>query len=113
MGSEHIHVVDPSLSFLVKLWLFALAGLVVPTGVAMVWPDMSWAGKAERALEKSIDEFKWQDPWKPIDQKSFTSGWIRCTSLEDALALDRKVDDGHLHTGYLVLAEGGMAWLPR
>ena len=113
MGSEQIHVVDPSTSTLVKLWIFALAGLVVPTGVAYFWPDMSWAGQAERALEKSIDESQWQDPWEPIDQKAFSSGWVRCTSLEDALALDRKVDDGHLYTGNLVLSEGGLAWLPN
>ena len=113
MGSEEIQVVDPSLSTLVKIWIIALAGLGVPSAVAYFWPDMSWAGQAERALEKSIDTSEWQEPWQPIDQKTFSSGWVRCTSLEDALALDRKVDDGHLHTGQLILAEGGLAWLPN
>jgi hypothetical protein len=113
MGSEQIHVVDPPLSFLLKLWVFALLGLVVPSGIAWLWPDMSWAGKAERAHHQSIRRGVWVDPWQAIDQNSFSSAWIRCGSLEDALALDRKLDDGHLHTGRLVLAEGGLAWLPE
>lgn len=113
MGSEQIHVVETSLSTLAKLWLIALVGLVVPGVVAHFWPDMSWAGKAERAHHNSLEDQEWKEPWEAIDQKLFSSGWIRCGSLEDALALDRKIDDGHLHTGQLVLSEGGLAWLPQ
>lgn len=112
MGSDRIHVVDPSLATLAKIWFFALAGLVVPGGVVHYWLDMSWSGQTERAFEQSMELQTWQEPWEPIDQKSFSSGWVRCGSLEDALALDRKIDDGHLHTGRLVLSEGGLAWLP-
>ena len=111
MGSEKIHVVDPSASFLVKLWILALLGLVLPTAVATFWPDLTWVGKAERALHQSLDEQVWQDPWQAIDQKSFSSGWARCGSLEDAVRLDQRLDDGHPHTGRLVLSEGGVAWL--
>lgn len=113
MASEHIHVVEPSTSFLLKLWVLALLGLITPSVIIGAWPDMSWAGKAERAHRRSIQEEAWQEPWQPIDQEAFSSGWIRCASLEDALALDRKIDDGHLHKGNLVLAEGGVAWIPR
>jgi hypothetical protein len=112
MGSEQIHVVEPTTAFLLKLWLLALLGLVVPSGVARLWPDTSWAGKAERAHHQSLRKGEWIQPWDAIDQGAFSSGWIRCGSLEDALALDRKLDDGHLHTGRLVLSEGGLAWLP-
>jgi len=113
MGSEQIHVIDPSSSFLFKLWLLALAGLVVPSLVAWAWPDFSWAGTAARAHRQSLAAGEWREPWEALDQNRFSSGWIRCTSLEDALALDRKIDDGHLHTGRLVLSEGGLAWRPR
>ncbi|MEX0332125.1 MAG: hypothetical protein AB3N64_11935 [Puniceicoccaceae bacterium] len=110
MASEHIHVVDPPLSVYVKLWLLALAGLAIPSGVAYFWPDMGWVGQTERALQQSLEEQQWIEPWQPIDQKSFSSGWVRCASLEDAVKLDQQVDDGHLHTGRLVLSEGGLAW---
>jgi hypothetical protein len=113
MGSEQIHVVDPSFSLLLKLWLLAVAGLVIPSVVVMYWPDMSWAGKAERAHHRSQVQQRWVDPWRPINQRTFSSGWIRCRSLEDALALDRKLDDGNLHSGKLILSEGGLAWLPN
>jgi hypothetical protein len=81
--------------------------------VALYWPDMSWAGQAERAHDRSQEQQRWMDPWQPIDQRNFSSGWIRCGSLEDALALDRKLDDGNLHSGNLILSEGGLAWLPN
>jgi len=110
MGSEQIHVVDPPVSFLIKLWLLALAGLVVPSVVVYFWPDLTWVGQAERSLKHSISSQEWQEPWQPIDQKTFSSGWIRCGSLEDAIRLDQRVDDGQPHTGKLVLAEGGVAW---
>ena len=110
MASEHIHVVDPPFSFHFKLWLLALAGLAVPTGVAYYWPDFGWVGQAERAHSSSLEQAKWVEPWQAIDQKTFSSGWIRCSSLEDAVKLDQKIDDGQLHTGRLVLAEGGLAW---
>jgi hypothetical protein len=113
MVSEQIHVVDPPLSLLLKLWLLALAGLIIPSVVDLYWPDMSWAGKAERAHERSQVKQEWLDPWQPIDQTTFSSAWIRCGSLEDALALDRKLDDGQLHSGKLILFEGGLAWLPK
>lgn len=111
MASDHIHVVDPPASFYLKLLLFALAGLVGPSGVAYLWPDFSWVGKAERAHNQSIETGEWKDPWLPINQDVFSSGWIRCSSLEDAVRLDRRIDDGHLHTGRLSLSEGGLAWL--
>lgn len=110
MGSEHIHVVDPPASVYVTLLLLALAGLAVPSAVAHFWPDFGWVGQTERALQHSLEEKKWIEPWKPIDQKTFSSGWVRCSSLEDAVKLDQQVDDGHLHTGRLVLSEGGLTW---
>lgn len=113
MGSDNIHVVDPPISLLLKLWFFAMAGLAVPKAVNQVWPDMSWAGRAERAHHRSMERMEWVEPWEPIDQTGFSSGWIRCGSLEEALALDKKLDDGHLHTGQLILSEGGVAWLPQ
>jgi hypothetical protein len=113
MGSEQIQVVDPPSSLIIKLWLLALAGLVIPTAIAYYWPEMGWVGKAERAHNRSIQEEQWQDPWEAIDQKVFSSGWLRCSSLEDALALDRSLDDGNLYTGKLVLSKGGLAWLPE
>lgn len=110
MGSDNIHVIDLSSSLLIKLWLLALAGLAVPFAVDHYWPDFGWVGQAERTLKTSLSQEKWEHPWQPIDQNSFTSGWIRCASLEDALKLDQKVDDGHLHTGVLVISEGGLTW---
>ena len=113
MSSEPIHVIDPSASVYLRLWLLALAGLVVPSAIAYFWPDLSWVGKAERAHELSLIEKAWKDPWLPIDQTQFSSGWVRCSSLEDAVRLDQIIDDGHLHTGKLVLSEGGLAWRDR
>ena len=110
MGSEHIQVVDPPTSVHVRLWLLALAGLAIPSVVAYYWPDLGWVGNTERALSKSIETGEWVEPWRPIDQNNFSSGWVRCSSLEDAVRLDQQVDDGHLHTGRLVLSEGGLAW---
>jgi hypothetical protein len=110
MGSEHIHVVDPPVSVHIKLWLLALAGLAIPTAAAYFWPDFGWVGQTERALQKSIETSEWIDPWQPIDQTTFSSGWVRCSSLEDAVKLDQNIDDGHLHTGRLVLSEGGLTW---
>lgn len=110
MGSEHIHVVDPPVSTYLKLWLLALAGLVVPTVAVFYWPDLGWVGQAERAHQSSIETGTWQEPWQAIDQRGFSSAWIRCSSLEDAIKLDQQIDDGHLHTGKLVLSEGGLAW---
>ena len=113
MGSDSIHVIDLPTSVYLKLWLLAAMGLVVPSAIAYVWPDLGWVGKAERAHALSLKEKEWKDPWLPIDQTKFSSGWIRCSSLEDAVKLDSKIDDGHLHTGNLVLSEGGLAWLER
>lgn len=113
MGSEQIHVIDPPRSLIIKLWCLALLGLVVPAGIAAFWPDLSWAGKAARAFEASLESQAWEEPWQPIDQRTFSSGWIRCGSLQEALALDRKIDDGNLHTGQLILSEGGLAWIPE
>ncbi len=110
MGSDNIHVIEPPSFLLFTLWLLALAGLVVPFAAAHYWPDFGWVGQAERTLKTSLNEEKWEHPWQPIDQSTFSSGWIRCTSLEDAVKLDQKVDDGHLHTGALVLSEGGLTW---
>lgn len=110
MGSDHIHVVDPPLSTLIKLWILALAGLGLPWVVVTYWPDFGWVGQAERSLKHSLAEGEWQEPWQAIDQKKFSSGWIRCNSLQDAIRLDQKVDDGLPHTGKLVLSEGGLAW---
>ena len=110
MGSKQIHVVDPSPSTLLKLWIVGLAGLVVPTLVVKFWPDFTWVGRAERALNHSLREGQWQEPWQAIDQKNFSSAWIRCSSLQDAVQLDQRVDDGQPHTGKLVLSEGGLAW---
>ena len=110
MASDPIHVVDPPVSFLLKLWILALAGLVLPWIAVTYWPDFGWVGKAERSLKHSIAAGQWQEPWEPIDQKSFSSGWIRCSSLEDAIRLDQRIDDGLPHSGKLVLSEGGLAW---
>ena len=110
MGSDKIHVIDPPLSFLFKLWLLAVAGLVLPWTAVHFWPDFGWVGQAERGLKKSLEDKKWHEPWQAIDQKSFSSGWIRCSSLEDAIRLDQKIDDGKPHSGKLVLSEGGLAW---
>lgn len=113
MASDPIHVIDLPTSVYLKLWLFAVLGLVVPSAIAYFWPDMSWVGKTERAHIQSMKEGEWKDPWLPIDQTQFSSGWVRCASLEDAVRLDQKIDDGHLHKGNLVLSEGGLAWLDR
>ena len=113
MGSEHSKITDPPALFLFKLWLFALAGLVVPWLAVTYWPDFTWVGKAERALERSLDDREWQAPWEPIDQNRFAAGWIRCGSLEDAIRLDQRVDDGHPHSGNLILSEGGLTWRDR
>ena len=113
MGSEQIHIVDPPFSFIIKLWLLALVGLVGPSLAVRYWPDFSWVGKTERALKNSLENREWEDPWVPINQKEFSSGWVRCSSLEDAIRLDQRVDDGQPHTGRLVLSEGGIAWRGR
>ena len=87
MASDSIHVVDPPASIYLRLWLIAIVGLLAPPAVVLYWPDFGW-----------------------VDQTQCSSGWIRCESLEDAIKLDRRIDDGHPHTGILVLSEGGLAW---
>lgn len=111
MASDSIQVVDPPASIYLRLWLIAIVGLLAPSAVVLYWPDFGWVGKAARAHEASLKTEEWQDPWLPIDQTQFSSGWIRCGSLEDAIKLDKRIDDGHPHTGRLVLSEGGLAWL--
>lgn len=112
MGSEtRSEPAKPSISHL-KLWLAALAGLVVPSLAVHFWPVQSWATSAEAAHRQSLAEESWQAPWVSIQKDGFGPAWIRCSTLEDALQLDEKIDDGHLHTGRLILAEGGLAWLP-
>ena len=86
MASDPIHVIDPSASVYLKLWLFALAGLVVPSAITYFWPDLSWVGKAERAHELSLTEKVWKDPWLPIDQTQFSSGWVRCAPVISAFS---------------------------
>ena len=113
MASDPIDLVDPPASTHLKLLLFVLAGLVVPSAIAFFWPDFGWVGNSERTHRQSIEAKAWQDPWLPIDQGEFSSGWIRCDSLENAVKLDQLIDDGHLHSGKLVLSEGGLAWLDR
>ena len=114
MGSKKIQVVDFPVSFLIKLWFIALAGLFVPQLVAHYWPDRSWPGQVQEAYLTSFNQKTWQDPWQPIGPAgAFESGWVRCSSLADALELDRRLDDGYLHSGRLILTEGGLAWLAR
>lgn len=113
MASEAFHVLDPSPWTLARLWLIAIAGLFLPTFALRYVPESGWAGESARAHQQSLKAESWQDPWKPIDQDGFSSGWIRCERLEDALALDRLIDDGFLDQGNLILAEGGLAWIPK
>ncbi len=113
MASEQVHVIDPSPGFLVSLWILALAGLFVPSTVEHLRPDLSWAGDAARTHRQSLSQKAWIEPWQPINQDAFSSAWIPCPSLEDALRLDQTLDDGFLDRGRLVLAEGGLAWIPR
>lgn len=113
MDSDPIHVVDPPDWLLLILWFFAVLGFFAPRYVVGFFPDLSWAGEVASAHAQSLQAGKWIEPWKPIDQENVSSAWVRCGSLNDALALDRKLDNGHLHSGRLVLAEGGMAWIPE
>lgn len=104
---------DPKTSKLhLKFWLAALAGLVLPLLVVRIWPDRSWAATAASTLEASQKAGSWQDPWVSLERTGFGAGWIRCSSLEEALHLDEAVDDGHLHSGHLILSEGGLTWRP-
>jgi hypothetical protein len=113
MDSESIDVVDVSFRKLALLWLLALSGLAVPTLVKEYLPGFTWADQAARSHHTSMRVEAWHGAWEPINQDTFSTGWIRCERLEDALALDQKIDDGNLISGQLVLAEGGMAWLPE
>lgn len=95
-----------------RLWVAALAGLVAPLLMVRFWPEHSWAQEAAGAFQASQAAGDWVSPWVAVEQAAVDAGWIRCGSLRDALALDRKIDDGVLHSGRLVLAEGGLVWLP-
>mgnify|MGYP006299569731 CR=1 FL=1 len=94
-----------------KIWLLALAGLVVPAAIKQWRPEAEWVREAEKSHRLSLREGGWQEPWQPIGTDRFSSSWIRCSSLDHALSLDRRIDDGNLYTGRLVLSEGGLAWL--
>jgi len=113
MASDPIHVVDPPDWLLLLLWAIVILGFFAPKHLVGFLPEFTWAGKTATAHAQSLKSGQWIEPWQPIDQETFVSAWVRCTSLSDALALDRKLDDGHLHRGRLVLAEGGMAWIPE
>ena len=110
MVSEKKRETEKKDTLYLKLWLVAIAGLVIPPLAVHFWPDRSWAAFAESAFQASQTAQAWQEPWVSIDQKGFGPGWVRCASLEDALELDKRLDDGHLHSGKLILAEGGLAW---
>jgi hypothetical protein len=109
MAGNKQHLIELSHSLILKLWILAIIGLILPTLVKQFWPDGSWVGEASRSHAKSIKAGAWQDPWEPIGEDP-NAAWIRCPSLEDAIALDERIDDGQPHTGRLILTPGGVAW---
>ena len=113
MAFEKAYRIDPPSSLLWTLWILGFLGFVGPSLIRSYWPDLGWVGETAAAHQESLQNESWQRPWVPIEEREFGSAWVRCRSYEDALALDRKLDDGRLHDGQLVLAEGGLAWRPR
>ncbi len=113
MAIAKAYRIDPPSSLLWALWILGLLGLVVPAMVNSFAPTSGWVGETAAAHQKSLQVEAWQTPWVPIEEEEFESAWVRCGSFADALALDRKLDDGRLHAGQLVLAEGGLAWRAR
>ena len=113
MATAKAYRIDPSTSLLWKLWILGLLGSAGPSLVRSYWPDLGWVGETAEAHRESLQKESWQRPWVPIEEETFGSAWVRCRSYEEALALDRKLDDGRLHEGQLVLAEGGLAWRRR
>lgn len=71
-----------------------------------------WLEKAVAMHKSSMEEQSWIAPWVPINPVEFSSAWIACHSLDEALRLDKIIDDGLLYSGNLRLAEGGLAWIP-
>jgi hypothetical protein len=113
MAFAKAYRIDPSSSLLWKLWILGFLGLISPPLLRIFWPEHGWVSETVAAHQESLQKESWQRPWVPIDEAEFGSAWVRCRSYEEALALDRKLDDGRLHDGQLVLAKGGLAWRPR
>lgn len=100
-------------SFLLKIWILALTGLIVPKVVAERWPAHSWDREAARAHRESLQAREWKGGWQAFAGESFNGAWISCTSLPEARALDQRIDDGNLVTGRLTLFQDGLVWLPE
>lgn len=92
--------------------ILAIAGLFLPSLVIQFIPKNSWTLKAADAHQASLAAGEWKAPWIRIHPDPFSSAWIPCPSIEDALALDSSLDDGWLFSGKLRLAEGGLVWIP-
>lgn len=98
-----------------KPWVvvLALAGIFVPLLFGLPQKDRErWVQESVTSHRDSLLLGEWQSPWIPIQPDAFSSAWIECASIEDALILDKKLDDGWLFSGKLRLAEGGLAWIP-
>lgn len=94
------------------LLALGVIGLFLPTYVIGWFAPESWAQQVAAAHADSLSERQWQAPWQSVQMEGFGAGWVRCYRLADALELDRLMDDGLLHSGNLILAEGGLIWIP-
>lgn len=94
------------------LWLLAIAGLAGPLLVRGWLNQNTWVEEVRASFDESAQQGQWQVPWLSIQESGFGAAWVRCEDLRFALELDQLIDDGRLHSGKLVLAEGGIAWLP-
>ena len=99
------------MTFLLKLWLLALAGLFVPGIIADNWPSRSWVDEAAEAHQHSLSGNRWVHPWIAFPDNPDAGAWIACNSLEEAVALDERIDDGNPAGGRLILFQDGLVWI--
>lgn len=105
----------PSKSRLPLIGATAALGLLLLILPSWLFPrpqNKEWAKEAAAAHQQSLANSSWQEPWIPIRQGQFSTAFLPCSSLDQALLLDQLIDDGHPHSGNLVLCKGGVAWQP-
>lgn len=101
---------------IIPLWFtvfLCIIGLFLPNLILSGLPKKNpWLATAVATHQLSISQNKWEAPWQPIPPLQSNAAWISCDNLNQAIELDRAVDDGFLFSGNLRFAEGGLCWLP-
>lgn len=100
----------------IPLWgtvFLCIMGLILPKLISSNLPrENPWITTAVAKHQLSVSQNKWEAPWHPIPPLQSNAAWIPCDNLNQAIELDRAIDDGFLFSGNLRFAEGGLCWLP-